>query len=80
MTKKRILDKSRGSDKLLVVVASVWLVLNVCVVAVGALSIGTFGWWSALIIAGGLSSVGLSIMAIKTREPAWLLLDLLLPN
>lgn len=38
------------------------------------------GWWSLAVFASGFSSAYLSFIAVKDNEPAWLLLDLILPG
>ncbi|MNH58462.1 hypothetical protein D3C73_102620 [compost metagenome] len=38
------------------------------------------GWWALLIGAGAVSSIYFSVLAIKKNDPAWLLLDFILPN
>ena len=64
----------------LVVIASLMILGNAAILVLAVLYMTTLGWWSAALIAGAITSIWLSVEAIRHNEPAWLLLDLILPN
>jgi hypothetical protein len=64
----------------LVVIALIVITLNILIIAGIFMYTANLEWWSVLIIVGALSSIYLSLMAIIKNDPAWLLLDLILPN
>ena len=79
--KKRI-KKSGNKPRnwALVLIASIVIILNLVMIVLGFAYMSTLGWWSPILIIGGLSSMALAATAIKQNDPAWLLLDLILPS
>ena len=66
---------------LLRVIASLIILLNIALLVVAISNYQSLGWlWTTVLCTAGVSSIALSIEAIRTNEPAWLLLDLILPN
>ena len=72
--------KNKERNWLLVVVASVVILCDTALLVVAAINTSTLGWWALGIAVGAILSLYLSIVAIKTNNPAWLLLDFILPN
>lgn len=65
---------------MLVLVAVIMIILSLTIVVLGVILIPQLSWFAAVPIVGGLSSTGLAVMAIIENNPAWLLLDLILPG
>ncbi|MDQ5931916.1 MAG: hypothetical protein QG649_1 [Patescibacteria group bacterium] len=61
-------------------IASIVIVLNVALILFLILEPNILGWWSLLIGLSAVVSISLSVKAIKENEPAWLMIDLLLPK
>lgn len=82
MNEEKIMKKMQNKERnwVLVVVASIVIILSIALLVITLRNISTLGWWSLAIAAGAVSSICLSITAIKRNEPAWLLLDLILPG
>ncbi|HEX8182178.1 MAG TPA: hypothetical protein VF575_01095 [Candidatus Saccharimonadales bacterium] len=72
--------KARSRNWLLVSIASIIIILDLLIITGVVLYSIPLGWWSFIIVAGALSSLSLSVMAIKTNDPAWLLLDIIIPS
>lgn len=72
--------QKRERNWALVIIASSVIALNIALLVFTAMNIAWLGWWSFFIAMGALSSIVLSATAIKKNEPAWLLLDLILPS
>lgn len=72
--------QSKERNWLLVTIASIVILLDIVLLVIAATNMSTLGWWSLAITIGAISSLYLSVVAIKTNNPAWLLLDLILPN
>ena len=64
----------------LVVIASIMILLNLILLVAAVLYWATFGWWSLIAGIGAATSIYLSVEAIRTNDPTWLLLDLILPT
>jgi hypothetical protein len=75
---KKMQNKERNWP--LVVIASIVIIFNIGLFVVAVMNVSAFGWWSLAILAGAALSIWLSALAIKRNEPAWLLLDFILPN
>lgn len=70
-----------GHSWVLMIVGSLIFLTSLVVVALACLYFMKFGWIVAsLTIVGGLSSMFLSVMAMKEGKPEWLLLDLIIPG
>lgn len=72
--------EKHGRNWALVVVASIVITLNTGLLIAVSLSTATLGWWALVIVIGAISSIWLSVTAIKKNDPTWLLLDMILPN
>lgn len=75
MTRK---EQSRNPG--VMIVASLILLGGLALVVVGILNLSTLGWFSWILIIGGLSSVGLATMTLVTGKAEWILIDLILPG
>ena len=64
----------------LVIIASMMIILNVVLLAAVVFYWSAFGWWSLIAVVGAVASIYLSVEAIRTNDPTWLLLDLILPT
>lgn len=64
----------------LVVIASSYILVNIILIVIAVLFWSDLGWWAPIITVGAVVSIYFSIEAIRKNEPAWLLLDLILPN
>ncbi len=64
----------------LIVIASTVIVLNAALILFLILNPMTLGWWTLLIGLSAVVSISLSLKAIKENEPAWLMIDLILPK
>lgn len=80
MVDKKFDEERQRTNWPLMVVSIVMIVFDVAIFAIVWKRGVIFEWWGALIALGALSSLYLSYKAIKTNNPAWLLLDLILPN
>ena len=73
--------KHQRRNLMLVIIASIWITLSAIVVLAGVLNFQTFGWLIAtLMIVAGVISVVPAVVAIVKNDPAWLLLDIILPG
>lgn len=72
--------REQSRNPVVMIVASLILLSGLTLVIVGILSLSTFGWFSWLLIFGGLSSVGLATMTLVTGKAEWILIDLILPG
>lgn len=79
---KKITSKQNKSERNwpLVVIALIVIAINAVLLVIGLANTATLGWWALLIALAALTSIFLSVMAIKQNNPAWLLLDLIIPN
>jgi hypothetical protein len=64
----------------LVTVASLMIVFNLVLLVVVSLYWSVFGWWSLVAIIAAVASIYLAVTAIRTNDPTWILLDLVLPG
>ena len=64
----------------LVTVASLMIVFNLVLLVVVGLYWPVFGWWSLVVVIGAVVSIYFAVRAIKTNDPTWILLDLILPS
>ena len=72
---------SHGRSWALMIVGSLVFLTGLVVVVLACLYFMNFGWLVAiLMIIGGLSSMFLSVLAMKDGKPEWLLLDLIIPG
>lgn len=78
MKSKKIATKER--DWLLVFVASILIALGLGLIVLAIINIVHFGWWSIPIGLSGLATVSAAIMSIIENNPAWILLDLIIPG
>lgn len=62
------------------IIATIVIIIDTVILTIIAMNITGLGWWGIIITLGAISSIGFAVMAIKRNEPAWLLLDLILPN
>ena len=70
-----------GRSWALMIVGSLVFLTGLVVVVLACLYFMNFGWLVAiLMIIGGLSSMFLSVLAMKDGKPEWLLLDLIIPG
>lgn len=70
-----------GRSWALMIVGSLIFLTGLVVVTLACLYFMNFGWIVAsLMVAGGLSSMFLSVLAMKEGKPEWLLLDLIIPG
>lgn len=68
-------------NPVVVLLASVLLLIGLGLVFVVVTNFAVLGWlYAILIIASGLSSAGMAVMAIFTGKSEWQLIDLLLPG
>ena len=77
-TKKKVHKQARNWA--LVVIAVTVMIVNVALLVAAVLYWSALGWWSLAVAVGALTSIFFSIQAIRKNEPAWLLLDLILPG
>ena len=64
----------------LIIISSLIIIGGLILVTLSIVYVGTFGWWSLALGLSGLGTMGAAIMSIITNDPAWILLDLILPN
>ena len=72
--------KNQPRNWMLVLVAVIMIILSLTIIVLGLALMPQLGWFAAVPIVGGLSSTGLAVTAIIKNDPAWLLLDLILPG
>lgn len=72
--------KKQPRNWMLVLVAVIMIILSLTITVLGLMLIPQIGWFAAVPIVGGISSTGLAVTAIIENDPAWLLLDLILPG
>jgi hypothetical protein len=64
----------------LVVIASIMIVINLALLVIAVAYWSNLGWWAPALIVGAIASLFLSVEAIRKNDPAWLMLDLILPG
>lgn len=79
MAKKKAKEQE-GRNWPLTVISIIMIIFDVAILAIVWNQRFAFEWWGLLIAFGAVSSLFLSYKAIKTNNPAWLLLDIILPN
>lgn len=79
MAKKRP-DTQIPPKWLVRVVGIVLLVLALALICIATINFAVIGWPAILMIIGGLTTSGFAAAAIRTGDPVWILLDLILPN
>lgn len=62
------------------VVATVLLLIDLVLIAVLVLNYQTLQWTGWLLLIGAATSMYFPIMALKTGDPEWVLLDLIIPG
>ena len=73
--------KNKERSVSLIIIASIWIALNVALVVIGILNFQSFGWLtSTLLIIAGLISMVFATIALAKNDPAWLLLDIIFPG
>lgn len=78
---KKTSTSNEPRKPVVMIVAVVMLIMALALVALGIIYVANLGWMMAVIvILSGLSSAGMSLMTIITGNPAWILLDLILPG
>lgn len=80
MMKKKKNQLKPARNWALVVVAVSYIVINLILLVIGVMFWSDLGWWAPAIVIGAMASIYFSIEAIRTNEPAWLLLDIILPG
>lgn len=78
--KKKKKDHKPTRNWALVVIASSYILVNVILLAITVMFWSDLGWWTPVIAIGAVVSIYFSVEAIRKNEPAWLLLDLILPG
>ena len=78
MINKKSVSKSR--NWVLVFVSTILIILGLTLVILAVMSAGSLGWWSLLIGVSGLTTVAAAVMSIVKNDPAWILLDLIIPG
>ena len=64
----------------LVVIALIMIIINLILLAIAVLYWSVLGWWAPALVGGAITSLFLSVEAIRKNDPTWLLLDLILPG
>ena len=64
----------------LIIIGTLVFIAGLTLTVISIALASTFGWWSILLFSSGASSMYFSAIAIKHNEPAWLLLDLIIPG
>ena len=64
----------------LVVIALIYLVIGLALIAAAIVFMPVFGWFSLLIGLAGATPVVASIISIVKNDPSWILLDLIIPG
>lgn len=73
--------KNKKRSVSLIIIASIWIILNVALVVIGILNFQSFDWLtSTLLIIAGLISIIFATIALVKNDPAWLLLDIIFPS
>ena len=74
-------EKSKTEPNLpLRVIATLFIVMNIILLGISIYHVSTLGWLSIAIVCGSLTSILFSVKAIKTNDPTWLMLDLIIPG
>ena len=73
-------SKSTSRNWGLIIISSILFLGGSTLVVLAAINVASFGWWSLALGLSGLGTMGVAIMSIVTNDPAWILLDLILPN
>lgn len=73
-------SKKRDRNWILVSLAGALILLDLLIIGTILFNGPSIRWWEYGLILGALSSMYLACKAIKTNNPVWLLLDLVLPN
>ncbi len=73
-------SKSTSRNWGLIIISSILFLGGSTLVVLAAINVASFGWWSLALGLSGLGTMGAAIMSIVTNDPAWILLDLILPN
>ncbi len=61
----------------LIIISSLIIIGGLTLVILSIVYIGTFGWWSLLIVVSGLISIFMATMSIVKNDPSWILLDII---
>lgn len=77
---RNIHKRSSPRNWVLVLLSSIIFLLGSTLVVLAALNVPSFGWWSLALGLSGFGTMGAAIMSIITNDPAWIFLDLILPN
>jgi hypothetical protein len=77
MKKKHVVAMHRNWG--LVFMSSIIIVFGLAFVVLAVTNIASFGWWSLSIGLIGLITIGLATMSIIKNDPAWILIDLIIP-
>ncbi len=64
----------------LVFVSSILILIGVVLILLAVMYSKEFGWWSLLLGASGLSTIGAATMSIIKNDPTWILLNLIIPS
>lgn len=64
----------------LVLIASILIVLGLAITVAAIVYIPVFGWYSLVIGISGLSMIAAAVVSIIENDPAWILLNLILPG
>ena len=78
MENKKSVTKSR--NWVLVFVSTILITLGLTLIILAVMSAANLGWWSLLIGISGLTTVAAAVMSIVKNDPAWILLDLIIPG
>ena len=73
-------SKSTSRNWGLIIISSIHFLGGSTLVVLATINVASFGWWSLALGLSGLGTMGAAIMSIVTTDPAWILLDLILPN
>ena len=80
MVKNKKKEQKIERNWALVVIASIMIIINLALLVIASMYWSALGWWAPVIVVGAIVSIYLSIEAIRTNDPTWLLLDLILPS
>ena len=80
MTKNKKKEQTIERNWALVVIASIMIIINLVLLVIASMYWSALGWWAPVITVGAIVSIYLSVEAIRTNDPTWLLLDLILPS
>lgn len=78
MTRKKTNSKSRNWA--VVIIGSIMIIAGLFLVVIAITNVSTLGWWALAVGLSGLSMAGVATIAIIENDPAWILLDLILPG